>query len=181
MSQIKGVYNATPPTVRDGQNEDIQLNVNGDTKVELNTGGVALSSAANTDRTTATKVIPVQHIDGEGTVGGVTMNTALNKDIDSISNRPIGSDYAIIDLSTDAGTTVCGNPCVLTGIYVDVAMSAHTCPVLNDTTTVFSIPASSAAGYSLPLPDGGVTFPTNLIVNSNDAATGTIVVFFREL
>lgn len=38
MSQIKGVYHATAPTVRDGQNEDIQLDVNGNTKQTLATG-----------------------------------------------------------------------------------------------------------------------------------------------
>ena len=37
MSQIKGVYHATAPTVRDGQNEDIQLDVNGNTKQTLAT------------------------------------------------------------------------------------------------------------------------------------------------
>lgn len=37
MTQIKGVYNATAPTVRDRQNEDIQLDVNGNTKTTLAT------------------------------------------------------------------------------------------------------------------------------------------------
>lgn len=33
MSQIKGVYHATAPTVRDGQNEDIQVDSAGNLKV----------------------------------------------------------------------------------------------------------------------------------------------------
>lgn len=37
MTQIKGVYNATAPTVRDRQNEDIQLDVNGNLKQTLAT------------------------------------------------------------------------------------------------------------------------------------------------
>lgn len=34
MSQIKGVYNSTPPTINDGQNGDVQLNNRGDLMIE---------------------------------------------------------------------------------------------------------------------------------------------------
>lgn len=35
MSQIKGVYNSTPPTINDGQNGDVQLDERGNVKVTL--------------------------------------------------------------------------------------------------------------------------------------------------
>lgn len=99
MPQIKGVYNATPPTVRDGQNEDIQLNVNGDTKVELNTGGVALSSAANTARTTATPVIPVQLVGADGGVNetkelGQAQKVTVVGDLTYVAVAPPGTEQA---------------------------------------------------------------------------------------
>lgn len=89
-------------------------------------------------------------------------------------------EYAIIDLSTDAATTLVSGPAILYGIYVDVVLSAHACPVLDGTTTVFSLIASLAAGSNLQFANG-IKFNTSLIVNSNDAATGTIVVFYRTL
>jgi hypothetical protein len=89
-------------------------------------------------------------------------------------------EYAIIDLSTDAATTVVAGPAILYGIYVDAALSAHACPVLDGTATVFSLVASLAVGSNLSWPNG-IKFNTSLIVNSNDAATGTIVVLYRTL
>lgn len=87
--------------------------------------------------------------------------------------------YTIVDLSTDAANAVSGGlPAVLGGIYVDVALSAHACPILNNATTAFSLVASLAAGSQITFCNGMI-FSTSLVVNSNDAATGTIVVLWR--
>lgn len=90
-------------------------------------------------------------------------------------------NYTVIDLSIDAANAVsAGVPAVLGGIWVDVVMSAHACPVLDNATTIFNLPASSAAGTALTW-CRGMRFETALVVNSNDAATGTIVVMWRPL
>lgn len=89
-------------------------------------------------------------------------------------------EYAIIDLQTDAATTVVNGPAILYGVYVDTVLSAHACPILDGTTTVLSLVASLAVGTNLAWPNG-IKFNTSLIVNSNDSATGQIVVFYRTL
>lgn len=94
-------------------------------------------------------------------------------------NRGDEWTYTVIDLSTDAANAVSGGlPAVLGGIYVDVALSAHACPVINNSTTIFNLPASSAAGTAFTW-CRGMIFPHSLIVDSNNAATGTIVVLWR--
>jgi hypothetical protein len=85
-----------------------------------------------------------------------------------------------IDLSTDAAQTVFNGPCVLYGIYVDTVLSAHACPILDGSTTVFSLVASLAAGTNLHWPNG-IRFNSTLAVNSNDSGTGTIVFLYRPL
>ncbi|HEV7607063.1 MAG TPA: hypothetical protein VGO61_06990 [Steroidobacteraceae bacterium] len=90
-------------------------------------------------------------------------------------------NYAIVDLATDAAATVSGGvPAVLGGIYVDAALSAHACPVLDGAAPVFNLPASLAAGTWIDQ-CRGMRFETSLVVNSNDAATGTIVVMWRPI
>jgi hypothetical protein len=89
-------------------------------------------------------------------------------------------EYASVDLSVDAANTVCSGPCVLYGIYVDVVLSAHACPIVDGSTTVFSLIASLAAGTNLHWPNG-IRFNTSLVVNSNDSGTGTIVVIYRPI
>lgn len=94
-------------------------------------------------------------------------------------NRGDEWTYTIVDLSTDAAAAVSGGlPAVLGNIWVDVVMSAHACPIINGAATVFSLPASSAAGTAFTWCKGTI-FTTSLVVNSNDAATGTIVVQWR--
>jgi hypothetical protein len=87
----------------------------------------------------------------------------------------------VIDLATDAAAAVSGGqPAILGAIYVDAVMSAHSCPVLDGAAVLFNLPASLAAGTWI---DGcrGMRFETSLVVNSNDAATGTLVVLWRPL
>lgn len=61
MSQIKGVYNSTPPTINDAQNGDVQLDERGNVKVTLAGGANAIAvdtagadSVSNTKNTMAT-------------------------------------------------------------------------------------------------------------------------------
>jgi hypothetical protein len=87
-------------------------------------------------------------------------------------------DYAVVDVA-DNSTTVYTGPCILYGIYVNTVLSAHVLPVLDGATTVVSLPASTAAGTSVAYP--GIRFNTSLIVDPNDAATGSITVAYRPV
>jgi hypothetical protein len=87
-------------------------------------------------------------------------------------------DYAVVDVSTDS-TTVFTGPCILYGIYVNTVLSAHVLPMLDGATTVVSVPASTAAGTSILYP--GIRFDTSLIVDPDNAATGSITIAYRRV
>jgi len=86
--------------------------------------------------------------------------------------------YASVDLSNDV-TTITAVPCLVLGAKVTTTMSAHVCPIKDDTATVFSIPASSVVGYSDSVE--GTRFETSLVVDPDNAATGVITVFYKVL
>lgn len=88
-------------------------------------------------------------------------------------------NYTIVDLSVDS-TTISAVPAILGNIWVNVVMSAHVCPILDGSTTVLSLPASSAVGATFTYAKG-TRFTTSLIVDPDNAATGTIVVQWRVL
>ena len=87
-------------------------------------------------------------------------------------------EYAVVAVATDT-TTVFTGPCILYGVYVNTVLSAHVLPITDGSTTVVSIVASAAAGTSILYP--GIRFDTSLIVNPDDAATGSITVAFRRV
>jgi hypothetical protein len=101
----------------------------------------------------------------------------LTNTLDSIVNYPAGTNMTVINLETDGATTVNTGATILEGIYVDVAMSAHALPIIDGSATKFNIPASTAAGIKFDFPRP--IFSTSLVVNSDDSATGTVVVFWR--
>lgn len=94
---------------------------------------------------------------------------------DAVHNESL---YSVVDVSNNT-TTVYNGPAILVGAYVNTALSAHVLPIEDNTTTVCSLPASAAAGsvYSFP----GIRFETSLIVNPNDAATGSVTIAYRPL
>lgn len=87
-------------------------------------------------------------------------------------------EYAVVSVN-DNSTTVFNGPAILYGVYVNTALSAEAVPITDGATTVVSIPASSAAGVSILYP--GIRFGTSLIVNPNDASTGSITVAYRRV
>ena len=86
--------------------------------------------------------------------------------------------YKVVDVG-DNSTTVSSAPALLFGVYVNTVLSAHACPIEDNTTTVVTLPASAAAGTFYPFP--GIRFETSLIVNPNDAGTGNITVAYRGI
>jgi hypothetical protein len=81
-------------------------------------------------------------------------------------------EYAVVDVATDS-TTVCSGPATLRAIIVNTALSAHTCPIKDGTTTVFTLPASQAVGF---IDLYGIKFRSSLIVDPNDSGTGNITL-----
>lgn len=84
--------------------------------------------------------------------------------------------YAVVDVANDV-TTVCPNPCRLWGIFVNTALSAHACPIMDGAATPITLPASQAVGM-IAFP--GIYFGTSLIVDPNNSGTGNITVLYEE-
>lgn len=109
----------------------------------------------------------------------VTQATALNKTDDSVTNYPVGCNVTIVDLATDADVVVTASPAYLVGFRIDTVMSAHAAIIKDNATTMITIAASSAANYNENCHNA--TFATNITVESDNAATGKIAVFWRAV
>ena len=84
-------------------------------------------------------------------------------------------------LTTDGPTTIYNGPCILYGIAVTAALSAHVTVIKDNATQVVVVPASAANGavYSFPW---GIRFETSLVVDPDDATTtGNLTLFYRPL
>lgn len=84
----------------------------------------------------------------------------------------------VVDLSVDS-TTVSSVPAILVGVYVNTALSAAACPIESGGTALVTLVASLAAGTNLQFGEG-VIFPSTLTVNPDNAATGSITVFWKS-
>ncbi len=87
-------------------------------------------------------------------------------------------EYTVVDLSVDT-TTVYTGPCLLLGMHVNTILSANIVLITDAATTVVSLPVSLAAGTNLSF--HGVRFKTSLIVNPDDASTGSLLVMWRKI
>lgn len=83
-------------------------------------------------------------------------------------------------LTADGPTTIYSGPCLLYGIQVTAALSAHITVIKDGTTAVLVVPASAANGTVYQYP--GVRFETSLIVDPDDATTtGNLTLFYKPL
>lgn len=82
---------------------------------------------------------------------------------------------SVVDLSTDS-TTVYGYPVILRGISVNVALSAHACPITDGSTTTFQVPASAGIGQWIECGDARMA---TLVVDPDNSGTGTITVVYK--
>lgn len=162
-------------------------------------GGGAAGGGSSTDGSTftpgTTGGTPMQGVyestpstvaDGKtGTVGidttraQITNPKQFNKNIDSITNYPAGCEITTVDLATDADVVVTSSPAQLVGIFVSVVMSAHAALIKDSSTTKITLPASTAAGTRIDCYNAN--FLTNITVESDNAATGTLLVFWRAI
>jgi len=86
--------------------------------------------------------------------------------------------YSVVNVA-DNTTTVYDGPALLFGVYVNTALSANALPIQDSSTTVVSIAASAAVGTNITFP--GIRFETSLIVNPDDAATGSVTIAYRPI
>lgn len=107
----------------------------------------------------------------------ITLGAALLRTLDSITTFQASCEITTVDLATDADVVVTASPAVLLGVFVDTVMSAHAALVKDSTTTKVTVPASSAAGYQIP--GYSATFATNITVESDNSATGKLLIFWR--
>lgn len=85
---------------------------------------------------------------------------------------------AAIDLSTNASTTVYPGPAVLCGVDVVVTVGVAAATIDDNATMKYTagigIPVGSHDGF-------GAILATSLVVNPDDASTGTIIVYYHPL
>ena len=118
----------------------------------------------------------VEHFDVSGNKL-TSLGTALDKSFDSVTAYPSGCTCTTVDLATDADVVVTANAAYLLGVYVSVVMSAHAAILKDSATAIVTLPASTAAGTNINC--YSATFATNITVESDNAATGTLLVFWR--
>jgi hypothetical protein len=109
----------------------------------------------------------------------VSLATALDSTNDAVTNYPVGCNMTVVDLATDADVVVTASPAYLMGVYVNVVLSAHAALVKDDSTTKITLPASTAAGTKIDC--HSATFATNITMESDDAATGSVTIFWRAV
>jgi|19_taG_2_1085344.scaffolds.fasta_scaffold00403_17 hypothetical protein len=89
-----------------------------------------------------------------------------------------GTTPKAVDLSN--GTiTVSEKAVTLSGVFINVVLSAHSVAIKNGTDTLFTIPASAAAGNSYDCDNA--EFTDNLIVVPNASGTGNITLTFKPM
>jgi len=86
-------------------------------------------------------------------------------------------DSQVVDIATDS-TPISTTACYFFGWYVNTVLSAHACPIMDEATAKFTIPASAAAGSFCLFPRG-VRF-NSLTIDPNDAATGNVTFLFAK-
>jgi hypothetical protein len=129
---------------------------------------------------------PTTVVDGKAAAVGIdnkrnlktTFATALQRAIDSVTTYAAPCEITIVDLATDADVVVTAAPAVLLHVFVDTVMSAHVALIKDSTTTKITMPASSIAGYQVP--GNSASFATNITVESDNAATGKLAIFWRN-
>lgn len=90
-----------------------------------------------------------------------------------------GCTMTEVDLATDADVVVTSSPAYLLGLYVNVVFSAHAVEVKDSSDSQLTLPASLAAGTKIDC--HRAKFDTNITIESDNAATGKLVVFWKAI
>lgn len=124
------------------------------------------------------------------TTGWVKIQTDLKKlageraedSIVGADHLAVAGEWAIVSMAYNgnlAARTVYSGPCLVAGIEVTTAMSAHTSQLEDNGTSRYPIPASRAAGiYTFP---GPIIFETDCVWDPGSLSAGAILVWYRPL
>ena len=83
-----------------------------------------------------------------------------------------------VDLTNNI-TTITAVPCLVKGVYINSTLSAHACEIKNGSSSLFTIPASAAAGTSYGF--GPARYEDSLVVDPDDSGTGNLTVVYVPL
>ena len=89
-------------------------------------------------------------------------------------------DFRRIDLS-GGDQTIEAVPCLVKGVYINVATSAHAVEIKNGSNNAHTIPASATAGNAYDFSGDAVRYDTSLVVSPNGSGTGSISVQFVRM
>ena len=132
-------------------------------------------------KTTQTSGIDVPHVNLDTVLAG-------ERNVDSATDSYLVVkdewNYTVVDLTADT-TTVSANPAMIGNMWINTALSAHTCLIQDGSTTVFTIPASAPATTTEATAFQflrGTRFETSIIVNpDNSMSQGSLVVQWRAI
>ena len=114
-----------------------------------------------------------------GTISEVVVNPSTGALNDASRSVHTECKYAVSGALTTNSIDIYAAPCILYGIYVNTAISAHV-TVIKVTTAVLSLPASAAAGAMYTFP--GIRFETSLVCDPDDATTtGDVTFVYKPL
>jgi hypothetical protein len=104
---------------------------------------------------------------------------ATNPTLNDLQKAHLSCNVTEVDLATNDDVVVTAARAILLGIYVLIGNSAHAVIFKNTSTTKLTIPASQAAGINIDCK--GVIFDDNITVQSDDSATGKLLVFWSAI
>lgn len=84
-----------------------------------------------------------------------------------------------VDLATDADVVVTSKKAILLGVYVQNDLSAHPAIIKDSSTAKITLPASTSAGVNINAHSG--LFDDNITVESDNAATGKLLIFWSNI
>jgi hypothetical protein len=86
--------------------------------------------------------------------------------------------YAVVNVADDI-TTVSTRMSMIRGVYVNTVLSGQALPIKDGSTTVFTIPASAAAGSYHNF--GDAVFKSGIVVDPDNSATGSVTVVYKPV
>lgn len=87
--------------------------------------------------------------------------------------------YSVQDTSSNGPTTILGVPALVNAVYINTALSAHTVVLKDGSSSVYTIPANATAGNKYGF--GPTRFETSLVIDPDDASTGSVTIEYRDL
>jgi hypothetical protein len=86
--------------------------------------------------------------------------------------------YSVVSLVDDS-TAVSTKQSIIRGVFINTVLSAQALLIKDGTNTVFTIPASAAAGTFYNF--GDAVFTSGIVIDPDNSATGNITVIYKTV